>query len=772
MAFTLSGTTITQSGTDTSLSGLASISGITVTDRKSHIEYYMHNLKLLIQGDLTIAAQDTKEQLKIKQDVFDKNNIEVADGGTLIIGTQQSNPLDYEHQDYIPAIQEDIGAVGYPIRNAHSAGIGNGTRFATLTVRDGGTLRCFARVVNVAAFGVQTNATAFEVQYSFLIKHQASYVYSRNVTIENSTYASFSIVASGAYASLKNNKVIGPPFALSNNTPLNSTFEIDGIPDLNGEPLVAQGRESGADDSNSPIAKAYNLAKGTDQTYQVNERRYWRAELWAQLHVVAVNSSREPVSQAFGCFGAGDPSRYCEFKTLSSLGTRDLDYKLATIKASNGVVGAYSFHTKNKDTTDDLTDILIVHYNYNAQSLTDFSLRSKEKQTVEILMSEDSSLTELNEYTVRDYTSIDNVYQFYDAAKYYAVDNLTADLLYEFDVTRTGNTIDVKDANVEIDKTRSSAYSGGRTIRLKADTFTGNLKTTGTVTFKNGATIDGFYEDKNGVLVSIDLPANCWAMVRDKTGGTVRLAATQYTRASKAQFQIPKNTDFILAIKQRDKAPFRAEYNSASGLNITPQTAAQFNYDTSHDISSYTGDWSAAYASNKMTVTINEPISKAVQPADAAKNLLDYVMTSAAGVQFIMDHAGEAYNFTSVSMRLDAAKFDFVRKAGVSEAVQTSLNVLKLADNTKFAPSDSNVYVPNAGQVFQVDEATIASVTERVNAGIPQAVLRAPLQDHLGAGGDDSVAAGIQAGGQALNAATTAANHARAANMQSKEPSS
>ena len=768
MAFTLSGTTITQTGTDNDLSGLAGISEITVTDRKSHIEYYMHNLKLLIQGSLTIAPKDTKEQLRIRQDVRDKNNIEVANGGTLIIGTQQSNPLDYEHQDYIPAIQEDIGAVGYPIRNAHSAGIGNGTRFATLTVRDGGTLRCFARVVNVAAFGVQTNATAFEVQYSFLIKHQASYVYSRNVTIENSTYASFSIVASGAYASLKNNKVIGPPFALSNNTPLGSSFDINGIPDLNGVALVAQGRESGADDSNSPIAKAYNLAKGTDQTYQVNERRYWRAELWAQVRVAVKDAARAAVDSAKLYYkGAGGTQT---LMSVNADGHADFDFLMATRKASNGTIAPYVFQTKNGDTSDDLIDIAVADYGYAIAQVSDFSLRGVERRLSDVFLITDALISETDKAVVAAYTQIDTAAKLYDRAKAYLINTYAGEAAQM--VTRTDDTIDAGGYNIEIDKNAAATFAfDGTKITIKADTFTGNLKTTGAVTFKNGATIDGAYEDKNGVLVSIDLPANCWAMVRDKTGGTVRLSATQYANASKAQFQIPKNTDFILAIKQRDKAPFRAEYNSASGLNITPQTAAQFNYDTSHDISSYTGDWSAAYASNKMTLTINEPISKAVQPADAAKNLLDYVMTSAAGVQFIMDHGGEAYNFTSVSMRLDAAKFDFVRKAGVSEAVQTSLNVLKLADNTKFAPSDSNVYVPNAGQVFQVDEATIASVTERVNAGIPQAVLRAPLQDHLGAGGDDSVAAGIQAGGQALNAATTAANHARAANMQTKEPS-
>lgn len=61
MTFALSGNTITQSGTDTSLAGLAGIAGVTRLPTGDGFLYYMPSLILLINGTLTIAdpAKDT-----------------------------------------------------------------------------------------------------------------------------------------------------------------------------------------------------------------------------------------------------------------------------------------------------------------------------------------------------------------------------------------------------------------------------------------------------------------------------------------------------------------------------------------------------------------------------------------------------------------------------------------------------------------------------------------------------------------------------------------
>ncbi|MGB0427395.1 MAG: hypothetical protein ACPGEC_00530 [Flavobacteriales bacterium] len=61
--FTLSGNTITQSGTDTDLSGLSGISGVTTSQQADIIQYNIGNRRLVIQGTLTIDPE--KETLFI-----------------------------------------------------------------------------------------------------------------------------------------------------------------------------------------------------------------------------------------------------------------------------------------------------------------------------------------------------------------------------------------------------------------------------------------------------------------------------------------------------------------------------------------------------------------------------------------------------------------------------------------------------------------------------------------------------------------------------------
>ena len=62
MAFSLSGSTITQSGTDTDLSGLASISGVSVQTTSSGVHSYsvydLNSLTLVINGTLTINPEE------------------------------------------------------------------------------------------------------------------------------------------------------------------------------------------------------------------------------------------------------------------------------------------------------------------------------------------------------------------------------------------------------------------------------------------------------------------------------------------------------------------------------------------------------------------------------------------------------------------------------------------------------------------------------------------------------------------------------------------
>jgi hypothetical protein len=89
--------------------------------------------------------------------------------------------------------------------------------------------------------------------------------------------------------------------------------------------------------------------------------------------------------------------------------------------------------------------------------------------------------------------------KLYDRGKSYLVDNYAGELSAL--VTRSGNLIDAGAYNVTIDATASSVFAlSGNTITIKANSFTGDMTTTGIITLVNGSTFIGTRTDANGTV--------------------------------------------------------------------------------------------------------------------------------------------------------------------------------------------------------------------------------------------------------------------------------
>jgi hypothetical protein len=102
----------------------------------------------------------------------------------------------------------------------------------------------------------------------------------------------------------------------------------------------------------------------------------------------------------------------------------------------------------------------------------------------------DTSITQTTMATVAAYTTLNTAQELYDYAKYYLYTNFAGETATY--VTRASNTITAGSYNVTIDATAAAVFAlAGSTLTAKSSIFTGSLATSGTVTLANGAIFSG-----------------------------------------------------------------------------------------------------------------------------------------------------------------------------------------------------------------------------------------------------------------------------------------
>jgi hypothetical protein len=129
--------------------------------------------------------------------------------------------------------------------------------------------------------------------------------------------------------------------------------------------------------------------------------------------------------------------------------------------------------------------------------------------TESLSMTPDLSITETNRATVDAYTELETPEKLYDYAKSYLCSNYQGEAATI--VSRSGDVIDLGNYDLDIDATAAQPFDlTGNKITIKSSVFTGNLLTSGTITFLNGASIDGSYTDVNGTItiVSVNVTVN------------------------------------------------------------------------------------------------------------------------------------------------------------------------------------------------------------------------------------------------------------------------
>jgi hypothetical protein len=516
MSFSESGGVITQTGTDTNLSGLSGIAGVTVN---GNIYTINSSTRLVIEGTLTIVPEENV--LQFEDAGVDPGNPRMEINGSanftygnkIIIGStvtySRGTGLIFLGSGGSGFNTRTNGAFitrsGNPTITLYGGTIVSGKPISLMgmeneSYRGAGTLTIEETVFSMTAGGqirVDCDETAtFNVTNARLLGS------SNNSCLVSESFTSFSAVIdhfvlqsfSGQLKGLrfdnlqfKNNQASsdvkfnsgGEVLALVNSDTASSSRR--GTSNTNpshfafyGQPLIRC-----LDTNNSPVTTAkYYISDNNDGN---------------RFDPIGDTSS---ISSLIPPYGALSPTVYSG--TVDAQGEASPTILMSTF-LPNGNFSDYS----NGGSLSDEFDIFIADYNKNLASQS-VVLRTPDGTPANFFLLNDSLITETNKAVVDAYTELETSQKFYDRVKAYLVDNYAGETATI--VSRSGNTIDAGSYNVTIDATAGSAFAfDGSTITIKASTFTGNITTTGTFTLANGATVIGSVTDVGGTEFSTSI---------------------------------------------------------------------------------------------------------------------------------------------------------------------------------------------------------------------------------------------------------------------------
>ena len=227
------------------------------------------------------------------------------------------------------------------------------------------------------------------------------------------------------------------------------------------------------------------------------------------------------------------------------------------------------------DDTRDAFDIHFLSYGHNYR-VTEQQLKGVEVLEVDLELAQDTYITQSNRATVDAYTTIDNLDQLYDRAKSWKV--TTANIEYPTismqPVTADGTVLDLGNRNLLVDASAGSAFAinaGTNTITIKSTaalvkgTKFSSIKTSGTVSTANGASLEFGYENPIGTInkyVALSNLSNTdTVLITDNIANTILVNVTGITGDYKAHFIAPADaSDLEVSVTRPNFSTFLENY--------------------------------------------------------------------------------------------------------------------------------------------------------------------------------------------------------------------
>ena len=491
MSYSLSGSVITQASgtTNTDLSGLASITGVTVFNDGVRDLYILDNLQLLILGTQTINP--------FNECIFTQNwsaQYNVRNDGTLTINGYRSyfGRLQYSRQPWLISTENDNS---YCFLNNGTFSWTGGAIHSKRGVNLSGT-----SVTLDTVFGDCVHVNRFQFDCSNLTINGPIELQGFRCSVDEPEPLSNLILTGASGIDLtntagRNNIGNGAHYTFTDfvyklsdfgcNLRYNNTADF--INAEVGSALDVDPASSAENNSNNggvvAVYKRINF-----NVKDLNGNNLQGAKVYFYTYD---DGNRVDVSSSFGSGFDFTGTDIFSLTTDASGNTATSQVLLVahTLPSTNANDHNISYYSKNGDTTDLYT---VDYYKYGyLKSQLDVSMKGTGEKTQEFVSLPDLSISEVNPVTVNAYTEIDTSAKLYDRAATYIEDNFSTIRTLLF--TRSGNQIELTNKTLVIDATASSvfAYSDPQ-VTIKASTHTGGATaTTGSVTTLNGAILSG-----------------------------------------------------------------------------------------------------------------------------------------------------------------------------------------------------------------------------------------------------------------------------------------
>jgi hypothetical protein len=521
MSFSYSAGVITQTGTDTDLSGLSGLTGVTTTTSApdgigSQVIYSIDSSTRLVVGG-TLSHDPDYEQLIIARDPASTGSAPMIINGTYNYGVARTGNGNTQYS---------IGA-GLVFTN-------NGTNFFSIfAMVSNGTFTWKGGVIKTAGTLLFANGSTVTVDAGTMVNSSDGDTYQFRLSPGNSTNSALMTVNNITLAGTGGKATrffttygfANAVFKLTNgqvqtyngNYPEQTYTDFDNIDNINSTDLNF---------SNYTATRGGNIVFKNVGKRVVAETPSGRYGYVRQLRVIELNpvdlggtdlatysyhgTDFDSGNRVIGANNGGtdadgltvdqDDTDTKVYTGIDSTGAYSDDILIQVIDANNTTL------TVDDRTSSDTIPIKFIGYNESISTWAD-TLTGLGTLSSDIIMTPDLSISQATRATVDAYTTLETPEKFYDRAKSYICGNFTT---YQSPLaTRSGSTIDAGSYDVEIDATAVSTFAfNGSKITIKATTFTGNITTTGDVTLLNGATIVGSVTDASGTSISITATFN------------------------------------------------------------------------------------------------------------------------------------------------------------------------------------------------------------------------------------------------------------------------